>query len=309
MTLLPQEIIRAKRDGARLSAAEIGALVAGVADGSLSDAQVGAFAMAAFLNGLDRGETVALTRAMTASGRTLAWPRLSGPVLDKHSTGGVGDTVSLLLAPILAACGAYVPMIAGRGLGHTGGTVDKMDAIPGYRTRPDLDSFDRAVREVGCAIVGQTPDVAPADGRLYAIRDVTATVEAIPLLTASILSKKLAAGLAGLVMDVKTGSGAFMPELERSRELARSIVEVAAGAGLKAVALITDMDQPLAATAGNALETRLAIDILTGRRADVALTEVSLALSAEALVLGGLAGDRTEARARVERALSDGAAA
>ncbi|MFD1703761.1 thymidine phosphorylase [Methylopila henanensis] len=306
---LPQEIIRAKRDGERLSAGEIEAIVAGIASETLSDAQVGAFAMAAFLNGLDRDETVALTRAMTASGRTLDWTDLPGPAVDKHSTGGVGDTVSLLLAPALAACGAFVPMIAGRGLGHTGGTVDKLEAIPGYAVRPETAIFRKAVRDVGCAIIGQTADVAPADRRLYAIRDVTATVESIPLITASILSKKLAAGLSALVMDVKTGSGAFMTEPERSRALARSIVDVANGAGMPTVALVTDMDEPLAPVAGNALETAHAIEVLAGRRDDPRLMAVTVALAAEALVLGKLAADVAEGRARIERAFASGAAA
>lgn len=307
--LPPQEILRRKRDGARLSAGEIGALVAGVASGSLSDAQVGAFAMAACLRGLDRDETVALTRAMTASGRTLDWEDLPGPVVDKHSTGGVGDTVSLLLAPALAACGAYVPMIAGRGLGHTGGTVDKLEAIPGYAIRPALDALRATVRDVGCAIVGQTPDLAPADGRLYAVRDVTGTVEAIPLLTSSILSKKLAAGLGGLAMDVKTGSGAFMPAHDDARRLATSLVEVARGAGLPTVALLTDMDQPLAHVAGNALETAHAVAILAGRRSDARLMEVTLALGAEALMLAGLTDAAGAGRAALERAFASGAAA
>ncbi|GBD50723.1 thymidine phosphorylase [Methylopila sp. Yamaguchi] len=307
--LPPQELLRRKRDGARLSAGEIGALVAGVASGSLSDAQVGAFAMAAFLRGLDRDETVALTRAMTASGRTLSWDDLPGPVVDKHSTGGVGDTVSLLLAPALAACGAHVPMIAGRGLGHTGGTVDKLEAIPGYAVRPALDALRATVRDVGCAIVGQTPDLAPADGRLYAIRDVTGTVEAIPLLTSSILSKKLAAGLGGLAMDVKTGSGAFLPDDDDARRLATSLVEVARGAGLPTVALLTDMDQPLANVAGNALETAHAVAVLAGRRSDARLMEVTLALGAEALLLAGLTGDAAAGRAALERAFASGAAA
>ena len=307
--LPPQEILRRKRDGGRLSAGEIGALVAGVASGDLSDAQVGAFAMAAFLRGLDRDETVALTRAMTASGRTLNWDDLPGPVVDKHSTGGVGDTVSLLLAPALAACGAHVPMIAGRGLGHTGGTVDKLEAIPGYAVRPSLDVLRATVRDVGCAIVGQTPDLAPADGRLYAVRDVTGTVEAIPLLTSSILSKKLAAGLGGLAMDVKTGSGAFMPADDDARRLAVSLVEVARGAGLPTVALLTDMDQPLANVAGNALETAHAVAILAGRRSDARLMEVTLALGAEALLLAGLANDAESGRAMLERVFASGAAA
>jgi thymidine phosphorylase len=307
--LLPQEIIRTKRDGGALTPAEIGAIVDGIVSGNLTDAQIGAFAMAAFLKGLDRDETVALTRAMTFSGETLDWPDAAGPVLDKHSTGGVGDTVSLLLAPALAACGAVTPMIAGRGLGHTGGTLDKLDAIPGYATQPDVATLRKAVAAAGCAIVGQTKAVAPADRRLYAVRDVTATVESIPLITASILSKKLAAGLFGLVMDVKTGSGAFMPTHALSLELARSIVEVANGAGLKTVALLTDMEEPLAPVAGNALETLHAVEVLAGRREDPRLVEATVALGGEALALGGLAADASEGRAMIAEALASGAAA
>ena len=306
---LPQEIIRAKRDGGRLESADIEAFIAGVVSGAVTDAQLGAFAMAAWLNGLDRDETVALTRAMTQSGETLDWSGLPGPVLDKHSSGGIGDTVSLVLAPALAACGAFVPMIAGRGLGHTGGTVDKLEAIPGYQTRPDLPTLRRAIAEAGCAIVGQSERVAPADRRLYAARDVTATVESLPLITASILSKKLAAGLYALVMDVKTGSGAFMASLEDARALARSIVEVANGAGLKTVALVTDMDEPLAPVAGNALETLHAIELMAGRRADQRLSELTEALGAEALVMGGLAANIDEGRARIADAMASGAAA
>ena len=305
---LPQEIIRAKRDGGRLSTDAIEAFVAGVVSGSVTDTQLGAFAMAAWLNGLDRDETVALTRAMTRSGRTLDWSGLPGPALDKHSSGGIGDTVSLILAPALAACGAYVPMIAGRGLGHTGGTIDKLEAIPGYVARPDLITFARAVRDAGCAIVGQTAEIAPADRRLYAARDVTATVESLPLITASILSKKLAAGLSALVLDVKTGSGAFMVTVDEARALARSLVEVADGAGLKTVALVTDMDEPLAPVAGNSLETRHAIEVLAGRRRDARLTAATLALGGEALALGGLAESAEAGAARIADALASGAA-
>lgn len=306
---LPQEIIRLKRDGGRLSAEDVSAFVGGVVSGAVTEAQLGAFAMAAWLNGLDREETVALTLAMRDSGETLDWSWLPGPALDKHSTGGIGDTVSLLLAPALAACGAYVPMIAGRGLGHTGGTIDKLEAIPGYLTRPDLSSFRAAVSGAGCAIVGQTDEIAPADRRLYAARDVTATVESLPLITASILSKKLAAGLAGLVLDVKTGSGAFMAGLDEARALARSLVEVANGAGLKTSALLTDMDEPLAPVAGNALEVLHAVEILTGRRRDARLVEATAALGGEALGEGGLAGSAEEGAERVRQAIASGAAA
>lgn len=299
---LPQEIIRDKRDGRELAETDIADFVAGLADGRIGEGQVAALAMAVFFRGMSMAERVALTRAMTNSGAVLRW-NLPGPVLDKHSTGGVGDKVSLVLAPLVAACGGFVPMISGRGLGHTGGTLDKLDSIPGYRTAPDLATFQRVVGETGCAIIGQTAELAPADRRLYAIRDVTATVESVPLITASILSKKLAAGLGGLVMDVKTGSGAFLPTLDEARELARSIVEVAAGAGLPTVALLTDMNEVLGRNAGNALEVAEAIDLLAGRGGDERLREVTLELAREMLALGGLDPSRAEP------ALRSGAAA
>jgi thymidine phosphorylase len=299
---LPQEVIRDKRDGRALADSDIADFIAGLADGTISEGQAAALAMAVFFRGMTMGERVALTRAMTRSGRVLRWD-LPGPVLDKHSTGGVGDKVSLVLAPLVAACGGYVPMISGRGLGHTGGTLDKLEAIPGYATAPDLATLQRVVREVGCAIIGQTAELAPADRRLYAIRDVTATVESVPLITASILSKKLAAGLGGLVMDVKTGSGAFLPDVEAARELARSIVEVATGAGLPTVALLTDMNEVLGTSAGNALEVAEAIDLLAGRGGEARLRAVTLALAREMLALGGIDP------ARAETALASGEAA
>jgi len=309
--MLPQEIIRAKRDGRALSGDEIESFIAGLTSGAVTEGQAAAFAMAVFFRDMNNDERVALTRAMRNSGAVLTWDDLAlpGPVVDKHSTGGVGDNVSLMLAPMLAASGVYVPMISGRGLGHTGGTLDKLDAIPGYVSQPDLARFRGVVAEAGCAIIGQTADLAPADRRLYAIRDVTATVESIALITASILSKKLAAGLQALVMDVKTGSGAFMPTLEGSRELAASIVGVANGAGLPTTALITDMNEPLASAAGNAVEVLNAVDYLTGARRDARLHAVTLALGAELLTLSGLAPDRLSARAALERALASGAAA
>ncbi|MEQ9330830.1 thymidine phosphorylase [Thalassobaculum sp.] len=307
--MLPQELIRAKRDGGRLPAAAIAGFVAGVSDGSISEGQAAAFAMAVFFRGLDADERAALTRAMADSGRVLAWRDLPGPVLDKHSTGGVGDKVSLMLAPIVAACGGYVPMISGRGLGHTGGTLDKLDSIPGYSTSPDLATFEAVVRRAGCAVIGQTDDLAPADRRLYAIRDVTGTVESIPLIVASILSKKLAAGLQGLVMDVKAGSGAFMAALDDARALADAIAETANRAGLPTVALVTDMNQVLGRTAGNALEVREAVDFLTGSAREPRLLEVTLALAGEMLALGGLAGDPAAGRRIAEAALADGRAA
>ncbi len=309
--MLTAELIRRKRDGGELSAEEITQLVSGIADGSVTDAQVGALAMAIVWRGMSPAERVALTGAMTRSGDVLDWSSagLSGPVLDKHSTGGVGDKVSLLLAPILAACGAFVPMISGRGLGHTGGTLDKLEAIPGYDVTPSNDRLREVVAGVGCAIVGQTARLAPADRRLYAIRDATGTVESIPLIVGSILSKKLAAGLDALVMDVKVGSGAMLPELDRARELAQAIVQVAVGNGMPTVALLTDMNQVLGRTAGNALEVRESIDHLTGAARDERMLEVTLALSAEVLVLGGLYPDVGAARAAAAQALDSGAAA
>jgi len=305
MTLLPQETIIRKRDGLALTADEISDFIAGLTDGAVGPAQAAAFAMAVFFRDMSIPERVALTEAMRDSGTVLDWSDLDGPVADKHSTGGVGDNTSLMLAPILAACGVYVPMISGRGLGHTGGTLDKFDAIPGYSTSPDNALFRRVVREAGCAIIGQTADLAPADKVLYSIRDVTGTVESVALITASILSKKLAAGLGALILDVKTGSGAFMPTLDRSRELAESLVSVANGAGLRTAALITDMNEPLASAAGNALEIRNAVDFLTGKHQDPRLREVTLDLCAAALQLSGYDGD---AAAAVETALASGKA-
>lgn len=307
--LLPQEIIRKKRDGLELGPDEIEAFVAGLVDGRVADAQIGAFAMAVCLRGMSRAETVALTRAMTGSGRVLSWPDVPGPVLDKHSTGGVGDKVSLILAPLVAACGGFVPMLSGRGLAHTGGTLDKLESIPGYRAEVDLDRLRTVVLEVGCAIVGATAELAPADRRLYAIRDVTATVESIPLITASILSKKLAAGPRALVMDVKVGSGAFLPERDAARDLARAIVEVAAGAGLACRALLTDTSRCLGRTAGNALEVAEAISVLRGEPSDPALLAVTLALAAELLLMGELAPSVPEAHGLLMEALSSGRAA
>ena len=316
--MLPQEVVRHKRDGRVLTDEEIAFFVAGLTDGSIGEGQAAAFAMAVFFRGMTRAEVVALTRAMRDSGTVLDWSAadLPGPALDKHSTGGVGDKVSLMLAPIVAAGGGAVPMISGRGLGHSGGTLDKMDAIAGYTTAPDNATFRRVVREVGCAIIGQTADLAPADRRLYAIRDVTATVESIPLITSSILSKKLAAGLAGLVMDVKSGSGAFMRTEEDARALADSVVTVANGAGCRTTALVTDMNEVLGTTAGNAVEVREAIAYLAGEGGPGAgggreprQHEVTMALSAELLVTGGLFTSTGEARAACEHALASGEAA
>ena len=309
MTFLPQEIIGRKRDGGELSCPELRHIATTIADGTMADAQIGALAMAIVLRGLSPRETTALTLGMRDTGRTLCWPGLNGPVLDKHSTGGVGDKVSLVLAPTIAACGAYVPMLSGRGLGHTGGTLDKLESIPGYRIHPSLDRFKAVVGSVGCAIVGQTDDMAPADRRLYAIRDITATVESTALITASILSKKLAAGLQGLVMDVKVGSGAVLPGLPAARELARSIVTIAGEAGLPCRALLTDMDQCLGRTAGNAVEVGEAMAMLRGEAVDGRLRAVTHALAAEIILLGGMAGSVGEAQTMIERALASGTAA
>lgn len=307
--LLPQEIIRRKRDGQTLDAADITAFVNAMSSGAITDGQVAAFAMAVFFNGMKRDEAVALTLAMRDSGDILDWSDLPGPVVDKHSTGGVGDNVSLMLAPIAVACGAYVPMISGRGLGHTGGTLDKMDSIPGYRSQPDNALFRKVVREVGCAIIGQTANLAPADKRFYSIRDVTATVESIPLITASILSKKLSAGLNALVLDVKSGNGAFMARNRDAVALATSIVEVANGAGLPTTALLTDMNEPLALAAGNAVEVKNAVDFLTGDRRDTRLESVTLALVAEMLLSAKLALNQKAAIDKAREALNSGKAA
>ena len=308
--MLAQEIIRHKRDGLALDRAQIDAFVGGLVDASWSESQAAAMAMAMFLNGMSDTETVALTHAMTHSGEVLEWASagLPGPVLDKHSTGGVGDKVSLLLAPIVAACGGFVPMISGRGLGHTGGTLDKFDSIPGYQTTPSADRLRAALRSAGCAVVGQTATLVPADRRLYAIRDVTSTVESIPLITASILSKKLAAGLQGLVMDVKVGNGAFANELPMAQALARSIVNVAEGAGLPTRALITDMNEVLGSSCGNALEVREALAFLRGDEREPRLLEVTRKLSAELLLIGRLADRIDDALAKVDAALAEGRA-
>ncbi len=305
--MLPQEVIRRKRDGAALSTGEVQEFIAGLTKGTVSEGQVAAFAMAVFFKGMARAEAVGLTLAMRDSGNVLTWD-LPGPVVDKHSSGGIGDNVSLMLAPMLAACGLFVPMISGRGLGHTGGTLDKLDAIPGYQSQPGLELFRKVTRQAGCAVIGQTADLAPADKRLYGVRDVTATVESVPLITASILSKKLAAGLQHLVLDVKCGSGAFMATLAEAKALATSLVEVANGAGLKTTALITDMDEPLASCAGNAIEVQNAVDYLSGTHRDARLHDVTLALGAELLLSTGTCETRADARAKLQATLDDGRA-
>ena len=308
-TFLPQEVIRTKRDGGAIDPDEIARFVQGITDNSVTEGQVAALAMAVCFHGMNRDEAVALTLAMRDSGDVLDWAGMDGPVLDKHSTGGVGDNVSLMLAPVVAACGGYVPMISGRGLGHTGGTLDKLESIPGYTMTPDNALFRKVVQDVGCAVIGQTSALAPADQRFYGIRDVTATVESVPLITASILSKKLAAGLDGLVLDVKCGNGAFMSDVEKARELADSLVVVANGAGMKTSAVLTDMNQPLASAAGNAVEVVNAVDFLTGRRGVNRLWDVTGALAGEMLAAGVLTRDTDEGRDKAADAFTSGQAA
>ncbi len=309
--MLFTDVIRAKRDGGELTDEQIAFFVAGLADESLPAEQVSALAMAVFLNGMSFDEAATLTLAMANSGTVLDWSGagFNGPVVDKHSTGGVGDKVSFLLAPIVAACGCYVPMISGRGLGHTGGTTDKAEAIPGYNATPDFELFRKTVGEVGCAIIGQTADLAPADRRFYAIRDVTGTVESVPLITASILSKKIAAGLDCLVMDVKVGSGAFMETQDRARELATSIIGTAGKAGLQTHALLTDMNEVLGSTAGNALEIEESVRFLRNEYREPRLNEVVMALCAEMLLIGDIEQDRDAAKRRCDEAVTSGRAA
>ncbi|WP_063344824.1 thymidine phosphorylase [Vibrio jasicida] len=308
---LPQEIIRKKRDGEVLTADEINFFIQGVANNSVSEGQIAAFAMTIFFNEMTMPERIALTCAMRDSGMVIDWSHMNfgGPIVDKHSTGGVGDVTSLMLGPMVAACGGFVPMISGRGLGHTGGTLDKLESIPGYNITPANDVFGQVTKDAGVAIIGQTGDLAPADKRVYATRDITATVDNISLITASILSKKLAAGLESLVMDVKVGSGAFMPTYEASEELAKSIVAVANGAGTKTTAILTDMNQVLASSAGNAVEVREAVRFLTGEYRNPRLLEVTMASCAEMLVLGKLAENTEDARAKLMEALDNGKAA
>ena len=308
---LAQEIIRKKRNGQALTKEEIQFFVDGITNNTVSEGQIAALGMAVYFNDMNMDERVAITTAMRDSGTVLNWDSLglNGPVIDKHSTGGVGDVISLMLGPMAAACGGYVPMISGRGLGHTGGTLDKFDAIPGYQTEPDNELFRKVVKEVGVAIIGQTGDLVPADKRFYSIRDNTATVESISLITASILSKKLAAGLDALAMDVKVGSGAFMPTYEASEELARSITAVANGAGTKTTALLTDMNQVLASCAGNGVEVKEAVDFLTGKYRNPRLYEVTMGLCQEMLVLGGIAANEAEARDKLNTVLDNGRAA
>jgi thymidine phosphorylase len=306
---LAEELILKKRDGLALSAEEIISFVGGISNHLVSDAQIAAFTMATWFRGMCLEERMALTLAMRDSGEVLAWTGLDGPVLDKHSTGGVGDLVSLILGPVVASCGAYIPMISGRGLGHSGGTLDKLESIPGFHTLPGIEKFQQLVSDHHIAIIGQTDDLAPADRRIYAVRDVTATVASPPLIISSILSKKLAEGLDGLVMDIKFGSGAFTPEPEEAIKLAREISGLACAAGLPCNALVTDMDQPLAWSAGNALEVHEAIRFLRGDARHQRLQSVVLSLSSEMLQLGGLASNPDEAGEMVRSSLDSGRAA
>ena len=307
--MLTQEIIRKKRDGHSLSAEEIQFYIEGIANGSVNESHIAAFSMAVLFNGMNVEESFHLTNHMVKSGDTLNWEDLNGPVIDKHSTGGVGDKVSLMLAPIVAACGIYNPMISGRGLGHTGGTLDKLESIPGYNTTPDNDQFRNVVKNVGCAIIGQTANLAPADKIIYGVRDVTATVESVSLITASILSKKLAAGLDGLIMDIKTGNGAFADQLDFARDLGESIIGVANKFGMKTTALITDMNQPLGNAVGNAVEVMEVINYLKGTKRDQRLHEVVLSLAVEMLQVAGLSDSKEHAIQKITDVLDNGQAA
>ncbi len=304
---IPQEFIRKKRDNLELTKDEIEEFIKGVTDNSVSNEQISAFAMAVYFNGMNLKERVCLTNAMKNSGDTLKWD-VDAPVVDKHSTGGVGDVVSLMLAPMLASCGLYVPMISGRGLGHTGGTLDKLESIPGYNVFPSNELFKKVVEDVGAAIIGQTASLAPADKRMYAIRDVTATVESVALISASILSKKLAEGLDVLIMDVKVGNGAFMPTYDKSLELAESIVKIANSSGVKTRAVISDMNQSLAYNAGNALEVKEAIEYLKYERINPRLHKVNMELCSEALLCGGIVDTKKEAYSKLENVLRSGQA-
>ena len=308
--MIPQEIIRKKRDNKALTKEEISLFVKGLTDGSFSDPQIAAMSMAIFSNGMTPEETVNLTEAMTASGDTIDWSRNVDEelVCDKHSTGGVGDKTSIILAPILAACGLFVPMISGRGLGHTGGTLDKFDSIPGYNTQPDLDTFKKVVKEVGCAIIGQTNNLAPADKKLYSIRDIVGTVESLPLITSSILSKKIASGLKTLVLDVKVGNGSFNSTLEIARDLSNSLVRVAKGAGLKCEAILTDMNQVLGKSAGHRLEILECINFLTNQEKDSRLMKITYELVASILMMSHNLS-KEEALKKIDTVMSNGVAA
>ncbi len=306
--MLPQELIRKKRDHHSLSPEEISFFIQGITAGTIADSQIGAMTMAMFLNGMSKNEITALTLNMRDSGDTLKWHGLNGPIVDKHSTGGVGDKISLMLAPMLASCGAYVPMISGRGLGHTGGTLDKFDSIPGYQTCPDNSLFAKTVKNVGCAIIGQTGNLAPADKKIYAIRDVCGTVESIPLITASILSKKLAAGLDYLIMDLKCGNGAFMNNRKDARSLAHSIVDVANNAGTGTKAILTDMNQVLGSAVGNAVEMQEAVDYLKNINVDSRLHKITMTLCSELLVQSKLFKSTDTAAKQLQKNIDSGLA-
>lgn len=307
--MLPQEIIRLKRDKHELTGEQIRQFIAGINNKTVDDVQVASLTMAIFLNGLNRRETIDLTLAMRDSGDKMEWADFDKPIVDKHSSGGVGDKVSLMLAPILAACDVYVPMIAGRGLGHTGGTIDKLEAIPDYNTQADKQLFRKTVKQIGCAIIGQTATLAPADKKIYAIRDVCGTVESIPLITASILSKKLAAGLQYLVMDLKCGNGAFMSNFADAKMLAESIVSVANGAGTQTSALLTDMNQVLGTAVGNALEVKEAVDYLTGKSTETRLDIITRSLCKELLLKCKRCQTAKEADILISKAINSGTAA
>ena len=305
--MTPYELIKAKRDGKTLAPSDIAEFVDGYTEGEIPDYQMSALLMAIFFRGLEAEELGAWAKAMLESGDVLDLSDIPGVKVDKHSTGGVGDKISLSLAPLAAACGVVVPMISGRGLGHTGGTLDKLQSIPGFRVDITVDQYRRLVREVGAALIGKTDQLAPADKKLYALRDVTATMESIPLIASSIMSKKLAEGIDALVLDVKVGSGAFMKTLEDARALAKTMISIGSQMGRKVTALITDMDQPLGRAVGNALEVVEAVEMLRGR-APADYTEITLALTAEMLVLGGEAKDEAEARVKLLESIKSGAA-
>ena len=308
--MIPQEIIRSKRNKKKLSKKEINIFIEGIVSGHFSDAQIASLSMAIFLNGMDRDETIELTNSMTNSGEILSWENLPDPslVCDKHSTGGVGDKVSLILAPILASCGLYVPMISGRGLGHTGGTLDKFDSIPGYNTQPDIGKFKEVVKNVGCAIIGQTPFLAPADKKLYSIRDIVGTVESLPLITSSILSKKIASGLSSLVLDVKVGNGSFNSTLEIAKKLAESLVSVAKGSGIKCEAILTDMNQVLGFSAGHAVEVIESINYLKNENKNIRLEKITNTL-AVSLLTKTFDYSKEEALKKVLKVIENGKAA
>lgn len=303
----PYDLIKKKRQGQVLDPNEVKYLVDGFVSGDVADYQMAAFAMAVFFRGMEKREVVALTEAMLHSGAVVDLSHVPGVKVDKHSTGGVGDKISLPLAPAVAACGVPVPMVSGRGLGHTGGTLDKLESIPGFRVDLSLEDYKRLVRDVGCCLIGQTREIAPADKKLYALRDVTATVDCIPLIASSIMSKKLAEGIDALVLDVKVGSGAFMKDAADAERLARTMVDIGTGMGKQMVARLTSMEQPLGRMVGNALEVEESIDVLCGGGpADV--VDLTVELGAEMLVLGKVAGDLSDGRARITRSLQDGTA-